>query len=100
MAGEDEEAERLAALGKRLDEAQQRLAPAPPTEAGAKSYAQGMRLVAELLAGVAGGALIGWLFDRWFGTTPLFMVGLLFLGAAAAIRSSMKAATPGNEKIR
>ena len=31
------------------------------------------------------GTFIGWALDRWLGTTPLFLVMLFFLGAAAGM---------------
>jgi ATP synthase protein I len=43
------------------------------------------RVATELVAGVMVGTFIGWVLDRWLGTTPLFMVLLLFLGAAAGM---------------
>ena len=36
---------------------------------------------------VALGILLGWLLDRWLGTSPLFLLILIFLGIAAAIKS-------------
>ena len=47
-------------------------------------YSQGSRVLAELIAGPAGGALIGWLLDRWFGTSPWILLALMFLGTVAA----------------
>lgn len=52
-----------------------------------KGYKQGSRVLTELVAGPAGGALIGWLFDRWFGTTPWLLLAMLLLGFAVAIRN-------------
>jgi len=43
------------------------------------------RVATELVAGVIVGAFIGWVLDRWFGTSPLFLVLLFFLGAAAGM---------------
>jgi ATP synthase protein I len=50
-------------------------------------YNQGMRVVTELIAGIGGGALIGWLFDHWFGTSPWLLILLMVLGTAAAFRN-------------
>jgi ATP synthase protein I len=54
-----------------------------------KQVNQGMRVVTELLAGIGGGALIGWLFDQWFETTPWFMLLMMLLGIVAAFRNIM-----------
>ncbi|MGC6453170.1 MAG: AtpZ/AtpI family protein [Candidatus Puniceispirillaceae bacterium] len=43
------------------------------------------RVATELVAGVMVGTFIGWVLDRWLGTTPFLMVLLLFLGAAAGM---------------
>ena len=43
------------------------------------------RVATELVAGIALGAFVGWLIDRWLGTTPAFMLVLFFLGAAGGM---------------
>ena len=43
------------------------------------------RVATELVAGIAVGAFAGWLVDRWLGTTPAFMLVLIFLGAAGGM---------------
>ena len=58
------------------------------SEAGSsRSQASGLalawRIISELVAGVAVGAGIGWLLDRWLDTRPWLMVTFLFLGMAA-----------------
>ena len=53
----------------------------------AKGYAQGSRILAELIGAPAGAALIGWLLDRWLGTAPWLMLGLLVLGFVVAFRN-------------
>ena len=53
----------------------------------AKGYAQGSRILAELVGAPAGAALIGWLLDRWLGTFPWLMLGLLALGFVVAFRN-------------
>jgi ATP synthase protein I len=52
-----------------------------------KGYSQGSRVLTELIAGPAGGALIGWFLDRLFGTSAWLLLVLLFLGFAVAIRN-------------
>lgn len=80
---------RLQALDARLKAAsavdQGRAAPA--RRRPDKGYSQGSRVLTELIAGPAGGALIGWFLDRWFGTSPWLLLVLLFLGFAAAMRN-------------
>lgn len=55
--------------------------------APAKGMRQGNRVLTELIAGPAGGALIGWLIDRWFETTPWALLICLFLGIGVAFRN-------------
>ncbi|USI73827.1 AtpZ/AtpI family protein [Sphingomonas morindae] len=52
-----------------------------------KGYSQGSRVLTELIAGPAGGALIGWLLDRWLGTSPWLLLVMLALGVAVAFRN-------------
>lgn len=47
----------------------------------------------ELVVGSGVGAFIGFWFDRWFGTAPLFLVVLLILGFASGIRNVVREAT-------
>ncbi|MEC7616029.1 MAG: AtpZ/AtpI family protein [Pseudomonadota bacterium] len=82
--GED----RLQEIDRRIermrDEKGERQAPerhALPAGAGAILG----RVATEIVAGVIVGAFIGWALDRWLGTSPLFLVMLFFLGAAAGM---------------
>jgi ATP synthase protein I len=53
----------------------------------AKGMRQGNRVLTELIAGPAGGALVGWLFDQLFETTPALLLVCMFLGIAVAFRN-------------
>jgi ATP synthase protein I len=53
-------------------------------------YSQGNRVLTELIAGMGGGALIGWLLDRWLGTSPGLLLALMFLGIAVAFRNIIR----------
>ena len=82
--GED----RLQDIDRRIermrDEKAERQAPerhALPAGAGASLG----RVATELVAGVMVGTFIGWALDRWLETSPLFLVILFFLGAAAGM---------------
>jgi ATP synthase protein I len=52
-----------------------------------KGYNQGSRVLTELVAGPAGGAIIGWLLDRWLGTSPWLLLVMLALGVVVAFRN-------------
>lgn len=53
----------------------------------------GLRIAVDLLAGLAVGAGLGLLLDRWLGTSPLMLVVLFFLGGAAGMLNVYRAAT-------
>ncbi|MGV3769689.1 MAG: AtpZ/AtpI family protein [Sphingobium phenoxybenzoativorans] len=63
-----------------------------------ESYRLGNRVLAELIGGLAGGALIGWLLDRWFGTSPWLLLALLALGTIAAFRNIIRISTKRPDK--
>lgn len=63
-----------------------------------ESYRLGNRVLAELIGGLAGGALIGWLLDRWFGTSPWLLMALLTLGTIAAFRNIIRISTKRPDK--
>jgi ATP synthase protein I len=92
----DAEDPRLTALDERLRQARD----AEAARSGVKQdtdrgYAQGNRVIAALIGSLVGSALIGWLIDRWFGTTPWGLIVLLFLGIAVAFRQIIRI---GNER--
>lgn len=84
----DAEDPRLTSLDRRLDQA--RKDEAARTGAvraeGDAGYSLGNRVLAALVGSLVGSALIGWLIDRWFGTTPWGLIVALFLGIAVAFR--------------
>jgi ATP synthase protein I len=90
-----------AALSARLQRLGERLATVSrPSENGSgprpnvdvSAFARGFRLSTELVAGVIVGALLGWLFDRWLGTSPWGLIVFLLLGFAAGVLNVMRAA--------
>ena len=58
----------------------------------ASGYAKGFRLSSELVAGVAVGAGLGWLIDRWLGVAPWGLIVFLLLGFAAGVLNVMRSA--------
>ena len=58
----------------------------------------GNRVLSYLIGGLAGGALIGWVLDRVFGTSPLLLITLLLLGTVGGFWNIIKISTkrPGS----
>ncbi|PAX09406.1 AtpZ/AtpI family protein [Sphingomonas lenta] len=83
---------RLDALDDRLREARRReaLRTGQVREEADRGYSQGNRVLAALIGSLVGSALIGWLIDRWFGTTPWALIVMLFLGIAVAFRQIIR----------
>ena len=82
---------RLASLGDRLKAAHRaeadRTAPSGATTGAAfsgKGAAQGNRVLSTLIGAPLGAMLIGWLIDRWLGSSPKAMLAMLFLGIISA----------------
>ena len=87
-----EEDARLASLDERLERARtdEAIRSGEARGKGEADYRLGNRVLAELIGGMAGGALIGWLLDRVFGTSPWLLLALLFLGIASAFRNIIR----------
>jgi ATP synthase protein I len=106
---EDEAAlsERLRALSQKLDKAHDEAKRADAGDPSARVNAQGMsvalRVVSEFVSGVIVGAGLGWLIDRWLGTSPWGMIILLLLGFVAGVlnvlRSIGKVAQPEARQV-
>lgn len=83
---------RLRSLDERLRAAQ--ADEAHRTGAGKASGDDGSRLgnrvLAELLGGMIGGAVIGWTFDRFVHTSPWGLLAMLFLGIIVAFRNIIR----------
>lgn len=86
---------RIDVLGKRLEAAREREDkrnnPAPGAEADV-NYRMGNRVLAELIGGIGGGALIGWVIDHFAGTSPWGLLVVMALGIIAAFRNIIRIA--------
>lgn len=80
--------QRLKAAREREDE---RNKPAASAEADA-NYRMGSRVLAELVAGIGGGAFIGWVIDRFAGTSPGGLLVVMALGVFVAFRNIIRMA--------
>ena len=89
---------RLASLDERLARAQAteaaRTGQRGPQEVIPGSNDPGMRILSVLIGYPLGSALIGWVIDRWVGTSWVVLV-MLFLGFAAAGREVWKISQAG-----
>ena len=79
---------------KRLKQAMREKEPAVARGRQAPTTMLGIafRIGVELVSALLVGAGIGWLLDRWLGTTPFLLLLFFFLGAAAGILNVFRAA--------
>ncbi len=61
------------------------------SSSGPSAFGRAFRLSTEFVAGVIVGGGLGWLFDRWLGTSPWGMIVFLMLGFAAGVYNVMRA---------
>jgi len=61
-------------------------------QARASAMAIGLRLSSELVAGVLGGAALGWGLDRLLSTSPWGLIVFLLLGFTAGVINVMRTA--------
>lgn len=85
---------RIDALEQRLQAAKerenQRNRPQGSTGATDANYRMGSKVLSELVGGVGGGALIGWVIDHFAGTQPWGLLVMLFLGIVVAFRNIIR----------
>lgn len=83
----------------RLDSLEERLGRAQARETERTGQARkpadaneqlGQRVLSTLIGGLAGGALIGWLLDKWLGTGHLLLVVMMVLGTVGGFWSIIK----------
>ena len=89
-----EEDARIDALEQRLKAAQQRenQRNQPKMSGADDNYRSGNRVLADLLGGILGGAVLGWTVDWFAGTSPWGLLVGLFLGIIVAFRNIIRAA--------
>ena len=83
---------RIDALEARLNAAREREEQRnrPQVQGNDANYRMGNRVLADLLGGIIGGALIGWVIDRFAGTSPWGLLVMLFLGIGVAFRNIIR----------
>ncbi len=82
-------------LSERISKLEQKLHRPDATVTQATIPKGGMalagRVSSELLAGLVVGAGSGWVLDRWLDTSPLLLVVMFFVGAAAGMLNVWRA---------
>ena len=78
---------RLEIAKKRISEKNQDKKNENPSSIGTA-----FKLSTELVAAVAVGAIIGFIFDKTFGTTPWFILIFFFVGVIAGITNVIRSA--------
>jgi ATP synthase protein I len=80
-------------LSRDLDvEVAEHAAAGRPARSGGSDYSAAFRLGSEFVAGVLVGAGLGWMLDRFAGTSPWGLIGLLLLGFVAGVFNVVRAA--------
>ncbi len=89
----------LKELEDRINAAKERRAPSKPHQEEHYSQAQlAWRMVIELVAGLGIGFGMGYGLDVLFGTLPIFMVLMTFLGLAAGVKTMLRSAQEIQDK--
>lgn len=85
---------RIDALEARLKAAREREEERnrPQVKGVDANYRSGNRVLADLLGGIVGGGVIGWVIDTFAGTSPWGLLIMLFFGIVVAFRNIIKAA--------
>jgi ATP synthase protein I len=83
---------RLTSLEERLKRAEQAEAKRTGKDLTGRDVVRsaGARILSDLVGYPFGGAVVGWLLDRWLETTPWVMLALMFVGFGLAVRNVMR----------
>ncbi|MEH6700857.1 AtpZ/AtpI family protein [Parasphingorhabdus sp.] len=95
-----EEDVRVSSLEERLETAQtrERIKAGHRNKGPDESQRLGARVLSYLIGGVAAGFFLGWLFDTWLGTAPMFLLLFFFLGTGVAFRKIYMISSPPADK--
>lgn len=83
---------RITSLNQRLDTAKrdEAIRSGESGQGQGKGYSQGSRVLSQLIGGPVGGAVVGWLFDQLFGTSPILLLVMTGLGFVVAFRNIIR----------
>ena len=82
-------------LDRKRDTAPDRDERPEPSSSGPSAIGRAFRLSTEFMAGIIAGGGLGWLLDRWLGTSPWGLIVFLMLGFAAGTFNVVRAAGAG-----
>jgi ATP synthase protein I len=80
---------RFGQLKEQMDTIQKTKANEPSNQAGS-SMGKAMRMGTEFVVAVLVGAFLGWQFDTWFDTKPLWLILFMLLGFGAGINNVLR----------
>ena len=90
-ASDSELRARLDSLKSALERTEESQKPGPGPAGSDKALAgamsSGFRAATDLAGGIIAGTLIGYLGDRWLGTSPFLLIAFLVIGMIAGFRS-------------
>src|SRR5258708_37553702 len=93
MPKPDESSDGLKRLDKQLDAFEASRTTKPLSMGmGGDSGSAGYRMLGQILGGVLGGLGLGWLVDRFAGTTPLGVLSGLLIGAVLSVIAAVRPA--------
>ena len=92
----------LKEISTRLKIAKKKIEKVKETNKGsnAASLGKALKISTELVAAVVVGSTIGFLLDNWFGTKPLLIIFLFFIGVTAGILNVFKSAKKMNKNLK
>lgn len=91
--GNDQENPKQKSFEERLNQAQMKVKEDEgPDRPQVSPLGKAFQMGGELVVAVAVGGFMGYWFDKWFGTAPLFFIGLLILGFVTGVRNVIRTA--------
>lgn len=83
---------RITSLNQRLDSAKrdEAIRTGKGGQGQGKGYSQGSRVLSQLIGGPVGGAVVGWLLDRLFDTSPVLLLVMAGLGLVVGFRNIIR----------
>ena len=92
MRDHDDLKRRLSELDEDIDHVRGKRAKEVGDRQRSSAIGYAFRLATELVVGVCFGGLIGWLLDKWLGTTPIFLLVFFIFGLVAGIMNVIRTA--------